>query len=242
MLNKWQPQSKRGIPVREEKAMTIFDTRLENTRRLVGTERGYITKFAQRMGMSKQQASHVIGGVAGNHAKGGKNIGEDMARRIEQVFGLPIGQLDLKPSSRPIPARSIEALLLAEVADMPALADSSFISRMTLAKEWVRINMGVAPEHVAIAPVSGDEMAPTLFDGDICLVDRGATNPDASGVYVIRHAQEERLFIRRIQLEPAGYLISTDNKAYEPTRVKSLIKSDTMVLGRVLMSLRPNKI
>jgi SOS-response transcriptional repressor LexA len=159
--------------------MTIFNTRRDNALRLIGTERGSLSQFAARMSMSKQQASHILG------SKPIKHIGEDMARRIEQVYSLPIGSLDIRPQDIATPTDSIEAPLLQEIAGVPHLASYAFASRVTLSREWVRRNLAIAPEHVAIMPAIGDTMAPTIFDGDLCLVDRSATRIEAPGVYVI---------------------------------------------------------
>jgi SOS-response transcriptional repressor LexA len=215
--------------------MTIFDTRRDNALRLIGTERGSLSQFAQRMSMAKQQASHILG------SKPIKHIGDEMARRIEQVYGLPIGSLDIRPQDIATPADSIEARLLQEIAGLPAMANHAFASSLTLSREWVRKNLAIAPEHVAIMPATGDTMAPTIFDGDLCLVDRGATRIEAPGVYVILREADTHI-LRVSKPLTGGYLFACDNQAYPPYPVTDIVKAGLLVLGRVLMTLRPSRI
>lgn len=214
--------------------MTIFDTRRANALRLIGTERGALSQFAAKMSMSKQQASHVLG------SKPIKNLGSELARRIEQVYGLPVGSLDIRPQDILVPGEFVEARLLQEVADITTGGDA-FASRISLSAEWVRKNLAIAPEHVAIIPAHGDTMAPTIMDGDLCLVDRGATRIDAPGVYVV--LREQDIHILRVSKPlTGGVLFACDNQAYPPYQVPDIVKAGLLILGRVLMTLRPSRI
>lgn len=214
--------------------MTIYQTRLDNLRRVIGTQRGHIAAFAARMDMRIQQASHVVG------SKPVKHIGDTMARRIEQVYGLPVGSLDIAPESRAAPANAVEVPLLTLVSGVPVESEA-FAHRITLDREWLRRNMAVAPEHAALACMSGDTMAPTLLDGDILLVDRGATRIEASGIYAIGRGEE--LHILRVQRSLAGgFTLSCDNRAYPPYDAPNLQQAGLLVLGRVLMNLRPSRV
>lgn len=214
--------------------MTIFDTRRANAMRLIGTERGALSQFAAKMGMSKQQASHILG------SKPIKNIGEEMARRIEQVYGVPVGSLDFRPQDAGPPSDFVDARLLPEVADID-IGGGSFASRIQLSNEWVRKNLAIAPEHTAILPAHGDTMAPTIMDGDLCLVDRGATRIDSPGVYVV--LREHDIHILRVSKPlTGGFLFSCDNQAYPPYQVPDIVKAGLLILGKVLMTLRPSRI
>lgn len=65
----------------------VTDTRYRNARRLAD-QVGGVVAFADKLGMSKAQASHIVG------ARPVKGIGHSIARRIEQAFGLATGSLD----------------------------------------------------------------------------------------------------------------------------------------------------
>lgn len=213
--------------------MTIFDTRRANAMRLIGTERGALSHFATRMGMTKQQASHILG------SKPIKNIGNDIARRIEQVYSIPIGSLDMHPEHRGVPSDFTEAQLLPEVAGVGA--SESYAHKLTLSNDWVRRNLAITPEHVAILPAHGDTMAPTIIDGDLCLLDRSATRVDRDGVYAILREQDIHILRAARHIE-GGINFSCDNQAYASHHVQDPIRAGLLILGRVLMTMRPNRL
>ena len=62
-------------------------TRWLNARKLVD-QHGGVLKLGEKLGMSKQQASHIFG------ARPIKGIGHSIARRVENEFGLGKGWMD----------------------------------------------------------------------------------------------------------------------------------------------------
>lgn len=72
------------IPMKRE------DVRRENARRLA-EESGGFTEFAKRTGMDNSHVSQIIG----KNPK--KNIGNIIAKRIEDAYNLPEGSLDIPP-------------------------------------------------------------------------------------------------------------------------------------------------
>lgn len=109
--------------------MTIYDTRRDNLRRLIGSERGAMSAFAAKAGMTIQQVSHIIG------SRPIKNIGHELARRIEQAYAIPIGNLDRSEEARPMPPDAIEIPTLQEAADLPAYADGAGVKRVTVSRQ-----------------------------------------------------------------------------------------------------------
>jgi hypothetical protein len=73
-----------------------------------------------------------------------------------------------------------------------------------------------APEYLArypdlaMLPVRGDSMDPTLHDGDMVVCDGGGW--DGDGIYVIK--TEEKAFVKRVLFTPDGYQVISDNKLY----------------------------
>jgi phage repressor protein C with HTH and peptisase S24 domain len=73
-----------------------------------------------------------------------------------------------------------------------------------------------APEYLArypdlaMLPVRGDSMDPTLHDGDLVVCDGGGW--DGDGIYVIK--SEEKAFVKRVLFTPDGYQVISDNKMY----------------------------
>lgn len=75
--------------------------------------------------------------------------------------------------------------------------------------------------------VKGDSMDPTLKDGDIVVCDTGGW--DGDGVYVIK--THEFAFVKRVILEPEGYMVISDNEKYPPYQVPA--SEDTVIIGKV---------
>jgi phage repressor protein C with HTH and peptisase S24 domain len=77
-------------------------------------------------------------------------------------------------------------------------------------------------------------MEPTLFDGDVVLVDRNDAMPK-DGVYVLRI--EDNLFVKRLSRLPNNKIeVISDNPSYSKYEI-DLKKPPTnfQVIGRVLM-------
>jgi phage repressor protein C with HTH and peptisase S24 domain len=65
-------------------------------------------------------------------------------------------------------------------------------------------------QDLAMLPVRGDSMDPTLHDGDMVVCDSGGW--DGDGIYVIKST--EKAFVKRVVFTPEGYQIISDNKMY----------------------------
>jgi phage repressor protein C with HTH and peptisase S24 domain len=89
-----------------------------------------------------------------------------------------------------------------------------------------------APEYLAqypdlaMLPVRGDSMDPTLHDGDLVVCDGGGW--DGDGIYVIK--TEEKAFVKRVVFTSKGYQVISDNKLY-PSYSES--SKEMTVVGKV---------
>jgi hypothetical protein len=222
--------------------MTIIQTRLKNARWLV-EQVGGVPNFAARMGTTRQYIHHIAG------AKPIKNIGNHMARRIEEVFEMPLGWMDVdhdnqgavKPSEG-----TVEVPLLDVQASMGVGAvapwSEQVVERMVLSKQWLRQNVdATAFEHLAVITGHGDSMEPEFTSKALLLVDRGITNVKTEGVYVL--LKNDELFVKRVQrMVRGGYRIISNNSTYGPEEIDDPSKVNLMVLGRVLMAWNPRKL
>lgn len=108
--------------------MDIYQVRWRNFRELAGAgEHGWIQRAADRLGKAHAQVSHF-----GSDAPS-KNIGEKVARQIEEAYGKPRGWLDnLNPSALPTVGTS-----------PPASSSPSFnAAYVAEAEKWVRFEEG----------------------------------------------------------------------------------------------------
>jgi SOS-response transcriptional repressor LexA len=214
--------------------MTIINTRLENARCLAADTGGQ-QRFADRLNMSRQQASHIIGK---NPHKG---IGHTMARRIEQMFDVPVGWLDVDHSTPSVVNEdTVDVPLLSSSAsagtDALPSPDSEVVRRIVISKRWIRLNVqATAFEHLGLLTAMGDSMEPTFGDGSILMVDRGVTTVNTDGIYVLCKA--DALFVKRVQRQLDGSItLRSDNSNYEPTNLTSDELKHVLVLGRVLVA------
>lgn len=90
--------------------MTNAEIRLENARRLA-SDCGGLTSFAKRMEMSSSQVSQIIG------ENPSKNIGKNIARRIEAAFNKESGWLDRLHIGPTAEAAAAAAELFEKVAE-----------------------------------------------------------------------------------------------------------------------------
>lgn len=106
-------------------------------------------------------------------------------------------------------------------------------------KTWVRKALGVSPDDLRIIRVEGDSMEPTLFDGDIVLIDLTCKAPTPPGVFVLFDGVG--LVTKRIEhvpnSDPPTLRVLSDNprySAYERTAEEVNIVGRVRWLGREL--------
>lgn len=88
----------------------------------------------------------------------------------------------------------------------------------------------IDPSRLMLIEVEGDAMAPTITDGDLCLIDLRQTGFRNDGLYALR--TPDVISIKRLQREPDGTLIiRSDNPAYAPVRIAA---DQLTVIGRVI--------
>ncbi len=88
------------------------------------------------------------------------------------------------------------------------------------------------PDKVFIIDIIGDSMEPTLFAGDLVIVDTSKNYPSSDGLYVLRSGTE--LLVKRIQINPLDQsaAIISDNPKYKPIAAQNF--SLISVIGKVI--------
>lgn len=111
---------------------------------------------------------------------------------------------------------------------MPVIEEK--LDHLPFKSDWVVSFLRTEPENLALVDVVGDAMKPTLFHGDIVLVDRSKTKLVENGLYVFR--SDTGIDARRIERQLGDtVLIKNDNPSftdfiYDP--------AESTVFGRVL--------
>lgn len=142
--------------------MDIFEIRKANLIRLIGSRRK--GACAEKWEMAPAHLSQVLSN------KTAKNLGEDVARRIEQKEGLPHGWLDTlqgeQPTERPVVASEKEA-----VESVSEQADT--YQRVSKALDAAAMLEGVTPRSQAVIDrIAALEAQGKLSDADLKIIEQ----------------------------------------------------------------------
>jgi hypothetical protein len=190
--------------------------------------------------------------------KGRRNVGDELAERIERKMGRERGDMDREPPEGEIEIFTAEPGTRAsepsgryrvrEARDtlIPQyLAGGSMgaglvlrdqpgvITSWRVTPEWIQKNVHnvTSPKNLAIVTGFGDSMKPMYNPGDPLLVDTGVKGVEFDGVYFFRIGDEG--FIKRLQRVPGEGLVAiSENKAYREWTIKDGM--DFEVFARVV--------
>lgn len=166
---------------------------------------------------------------ADNHQKVMAAVAELLLDQDEKIPEAPPGAIMVGNSQFiPVPVYDIRAAAGAGAAPEDAepstyqVFEKSFLSGLTRAP--VR--------HLSVIQVTGDSMEPTIYGGDLVLVDHSVRTIDHGGLYILRF--DEANIVKRCEKDYAtkALQIISDNGRYPVQTVKSSDNID--VIGRVI--------
>lgn len=98
--------------------------------------------------------------------------------------------------------------------------------------QWLHGLSTVAPSLMAVVKVNGDSMTPTLFGGDLVLIDRSKTRPNVEGIYAIRVG--DTAWVKRISvnLKSRKVRVLSDNPLVP--KQPEMDEEDLSIIGRVI--------
>jgi transcriptional regulator with XRE-family HTH domain len=88
------------------------------------------------------------------------------------------------------------------------------------------------PEDLAMVRVSGESMAPTLYNNDLILVDRSVRRMQGDGLYIIATGEEVQVKKVSRDFRTKTLVVASDNPAW-PT-VRDVPEENLPILGRVV--------
>lgn len=164
------------------------DVRRENARKLA-VDAGGLTEFGRRIGMENSQVSQIIG------KNPTKNIGNIVAARIEQAFGLAEGALDTRPAPESADPPTLQIANSEETLPFPAtrvviIEEENSPHRYQVPKVTLKLQAGV----------TGIETEPDMRDGGTLgiarsWVERKGFNPkDLIAIQVRGESMEPTLY------------------------------------------------
>jgi transcriptional regulator with XRE-family HTH domain len=112
--------------------------------------------------------------------------------------------------------------------------EPQIIDRYVFTREFLR-ECGINhPEHGAVFKNEGRSMEPTIFDGELTIVDHSIRTFDAPGVFVL--ASGNRYQTKRLESDPVTgdiEIISDNRELYPPKRITAAMAQDLRIVGRV---------
>jgi len=196
--------------------MDVIETRYRNLLHLLGEleQKGTVRAKDQAQRLDGMNPSFL------SQLKGGKKMGEDVARKIEVAAGKPHGWMDVaqfgkataeadmhSAPSQPVPRfetrEGYVRFPLLEgfagmgkgdyIGDYPEVVESLRVSR-----EWVERKLpGVPPEVIRVITGRGDSMKGQYNDGDLIFLDTRIKTFDQDSAYCFRW--EGRVLVKRLQ-------------------------------------------
>lgn len=104
-------------------------------------------------------------------------------------------------------------------------------------RDWIT-RRGFNSKELQIINVRGDSMEPTLYDGDLILLDRSQTQPADGQTFVVRIWDEH--VVKHVQRVGAKTIsLISANKVYPPREIELIEGSDSdfEIIGRVVASM-----
>ena len=176
--------------------------------------------------------ANLINLVLTDNADYRRNIGEKLARSIEEKAGLPTGWLD---SPRGVGERKTASIPITflpwSIPDVPPLKADSVL---TIPTDDPLLKFRVSgTANILIVSQQEASMHPTIKVGDHVWVDLGVKSFNSNGIYVIRNADNTTAFKRIQQLSDSQYQLSVDDKTYESVSLTAKAMSKVKIVGRV---------
>jgi phage repressor protein C with HTH and peptisase S24 domain len=232
--------------------MTREEIRRENARRLA-EKIGGKADFARALTMDPSQVSQLIGPTPT------KNIGNSIARRIEQAFEKSPGYLDTlhadeeanfqthddrrdssapgamivtvgRPESDVIPIKKVALSLQAGVMGFEVSQEADDDTTIDLPRKFIEEN-DLVPQCLLAIKIRGDSMYPLMIDGDIVVINIADTRPKSGELYAVNFDGEA--VVKQMIYEGREWYLVSFNKDKQYHR-RICRGSECIVVGRVV--------
>lgn len=104
------------------------------------------------------------------------------------------------------------------------------VSEHPLPRAWLA-RLG-NPSSMVFMDVIGNSMEPGICDGDMVLVDQSAVEPASRRILAVGY--EDAIFIKRVEKQTHGILLTSDNPDYAPMRVAGDEMALFSIIGTVV--------
>lgn len=220
---------------------TAKEIRRENLKVLV--ERfGSMKSLNERLGRKDNTLTQILNASIHSETGKKKQMGDRLARSIEQTLSLGDGWMDADHSEDPDAKSNLIALnkLSIEAGCNPAGGSGgeacAIVERIEVTPEWYKQNISRYRLHGHdLITARGDSMEPTINSGDIVVVDTHDHDLTQEGIFCVNYGAG--VMLKRIQVLPFGVEFISDNKLYNPFVLKGQEVNSVNIIGRVVTAL-----
>ncbi len=227
---------------------TVKEIRRENLRYLV-ERHGTMKALNEALGRKDNTLTQILNSSVNTVNGIKKQMGDKLARTIEESLGLGYGWMDSDHSQDTFKDEE-DIIYLKKLNVSGCCGDSGFSNSESdeanfeligVNRKWYKENINNLREtgHDIIT-ARGDSMEPTFKNGDALIVDILDRDIRRDGIFCV--VIEGDLFIKRVQRIPGAVKFISDNRHYDPFEIKaSNFDQLVKVVGRVVNSLNLKK-
>lgn len=114
------------------------------------------------------------------------------------------------------------------------MGDVAVKGGLVFKRDWIK-TMGISSDNLATIYAQGDSMNPTIEDGQVLLVDKSATQPQSTKIYII--CIDGQLYIKRLINLYDKWVMRSDNpdkSSYPDIEISAETMSNVDVQGRIV--------
>ena len=223
----------------------VKQNRRENLRLLVERE-GSLVKLNEKLGRKKSDATlgQILNQAKDTKTGNPKNMGDKIARSLEDQLSLGYGWMDADHSNEAFPEeddliylRRLNVSACCGAAGVQNYEDEAFVEQIQVSRPWFQENISkIREQGYELITASGDSMEPTFRNGDLIVVDRQDRDLKRDGVFCV--LVDGDLYVKRVQRIPGAVLFISDNSLYRPFEIPiKEVEFRLQVLGRVVNSM-----
>ncbi|WP_440054702.1 XRE family transcriptional regulator [Pseudoalteromonas sp. T1lg65] len=205
--------------------------------------RRFVTLVEQFAGGNKRQFALLTGKSPSHIYRICKGLSRPSMQYLEHLYTLFSVDLNWlltgeQPSEQSINQVADDLTLIPKL-DIEASAGMGSVNgyeeireQFALNTRWLNSQLGVYSDQLAFVSIRGESMQPTLFDGDMVLVDLSQNQPRNEGVYVVQ--TEDGLMAKRIKPKHNLFDVISDNPDYPNWQINAENAAQHGIAGRVV--------
>lgn len=225
---------------------TVKEIRRENLQVLV--ERyGSMKKLNEELGRKDNTLTQILNESVHSETGSKKQMGDKVARGIEEKLSLGYGWMDADHSHEAFPEDS--DMIYLRKLDVRACCGSSGCANFEeneseanieifgVNQQWFQENVNaIRTQGYDVITARGDSMEPTFKNGDMLIVDRHDIDAKREGIFCC--LIDGDLYIKRLQKVPGAIRFVSDNKFYESFDIsKEDFDVKVRIVGRIVSSM-----